>query len=136
MIEVTEKKLDKAINSLTEALELDVKKRATMIELRNTLFRYKLALIPNIKGMLIELEKRFRIDVRKELEEKDPDFVYEQKKYLVISKARQRVMKESVYSKYMPHHDGLWQRWDDFLFFAKKTWEKDREKLIKEGKIK
>ena len=46
------------------------------------------------------------------------------------------VMKESPYTRLMPFgYGGMYPRWQDFLWIAKKTWTKDRERLIKEGKI-
>lgn len=131
---LTKEKLDKAIDSLDQSLELDIKLRKTKTELRNTLLRQKFALIPNIKQMILELEQRTRKEVEKELEDQDERQSF--LKWKVISRSRQRIMRESIYSRYMPERDGLFPRWDDFLFFAQQIWEKDRANLIKEGKIK
>lgn len=104
---LTDKKLEKAIGNIDKVIVIQDKLRSKRLELRNQLLRMQRAIKP-----------KFWLD---ETNWKKMSF-----------KEKLKLMRESKGIQ-IPQQDSFNTR--EFPFYAKKQYKKDREQLIKEGKI-
>jgi len=109
MTRYTKEKINQTLISINKALELDQQKRAKMLELQTTLTRI---------GRAIDSE--FWLDK-----------IWKGK----TMKQKTELFRNERCVKFQSS-GSIFQDLRDFPFFAKKQWENDRKKLIKEGEIK
>ncbi len=107
-ITFTVEKTSETITNIDKLLELDLQKREKLIELKRQLIRINRAL--------------------------QSDFWLKDWKKKTL-KEKTKIMREDICIKFQSN-DSIFRDLDDFEFYAKKQWIKDREQLISEGKIK
>ena len=105
---LTDEKLEKAIGNIDKVIVIEDKLRSKRVELRNQLLRMQRAIKP-----------RFWLD---DLNWKKMSF-----------KEQLKLMRETKGIQ-IPKTEGMFNT-REFPFYAKQQYKKDREQLIKEGKI-
>jgi len=128
----TPEKIDNCIKSTTAAIEQHHKVTALYAQMLRTFKRIRFAMMPDFKTYIKELEEEEINKILKEraqLNKTDPLGV---PRTHPRHAARQRIMKNSEFFKVYPYE---MPRWQDYIFEAEKTHDKDRKQLIKEGKI-
>ena len=106
-IEMTNEGLEKAIEKLDKVIILQDKIKINRLELRNQLLRMQRAIQPIFWLSKTNWKKMSHVD-------------------------RLKLMRETKGIQ-IPSQDFM--NTTEFLFYAKQQWKKDREQLIKEGKI-
>lgn len=124
----TEAKINQTLKSLEKVKELREKQIKLTNQLETTLLRIQLALKPTLdfKQEIIDMKKI----IKNEFLKTDPDKA--EKAWLIGLLVKVRIKKKYSFI-HIPKN--YFVRWDDFIFYVKKTHKHDREHYIKMGEI-
>lgn len=131
----TPKKIDKALGSLSEVIDLHKQQSKNYHDMHVSLSRIRFAMIRDFDDTIklrLESEKE---KINAKIDSLDPEsYRYEQvkkNKAHITMKAKVRLMKGFSNNIGL----GIFERWDEFIFHLRRQWESDRAMFIKSGEI-